>query len=80
MILYLDGVVKANDRGVLGFFEKECDGDWRVFTELKDNLVKATGGFGIEFESFNKSTINLDYAIEFNQIGASNLISISAKL
>ena len=39
VILYLDGVVKANDRGVLGFFEKECDGDWRVFTELKDNLV-----------------------------------------
>ena len=54
---------------------------WAIINdELKDNLVKATGGFGIEFESFNKSTINLDYAIEFNQIGASNLISISAKL
>ena len=54
---------------------------WAIINDdLKDNLFKATGGFGIKFESFNKSTINLDYAIEFNQIGASNLISISAKL
>ena len=39
VILHLEGVVQANDRGVLGFFEKDCGGDWSVFTELKDNLV-----------------------------------------
>ena len=28
-----------NDKGILGFFERECDGDWRVYTELRSNLV-----------------------------------------
>ena len=54
---------------------------WAIINnESESDLFKITSGLGIKFESFNKSIINLDYAIIFNELGVSNLISISAEL
>ena len=54
---------------------------WAVInSEPKKDMYKLMGGVGIEFESFNKSTLNIDYAIEFNHLGISNMISLGTKL
>jgi len=54
---------------------------WAIINnESIDDMYKLMGGFGIKFETFNKSTLNIDYAIEFNHIGISNMISLSSKL
>ena len=54
---------------------------WAIINnEPKEDMYKVMGGFGIKFESFNKSTLNIDYAIEFNHLGISNMISLGAKL
>ena len=55
---------------------------WAIINnESVSDLFKVTSGLGIKFKSFNKSIINLDYAIMFNnELGVSNLISISAEL
>ena len=54
---------------------------WGIINkEEVENLYVFTGGFGIQFNYLDKSTINLDYGIVFNEIGINNVISLSANL
>ncbi len=54
---------------------------WAIINnEEKELLVQPTAGLGLEFESFNKSIFKLDYALELNRLGVTNLISLSIKL
>ena len=46
----------------------------------KGLLIQPSAGLGLEFESFNKSIFKLDYALEFNKVGVTNLISLAIKL
>ena len=48
--------------------------------EKKGLLIQPSAGLGLEFESFNKSIFKLDYALEFNKVGVTNLISLAIKL
>ena len=54
---------------------------WAIINnEEKELLVQPTAGLGLEFESFNKSIFKLDYALELNRLGVTNLISLAVKL
>ena len=54
---------------------------WAIINnEEKELLVQPTAGLGLEFESFNKSIFKLDYALELNRLGVTNLISLAIKL
>ena len=54
---------------------------WAIINnEEKELLVQPTLGLGLEFESFNKSIFKLDYALELNRLGVTNLISLAIKL
>ena len=55
--------------------------NWAIINnEKKGLLIQPSAGLGLEFESFNKSIFKLDYALEFNKVGMSNLISLAIKL
>ena len=54
---------------------------WAIINnEEKELLVQPTAGLGLKFESFNKSIFKLDYALELNRLGVTNLISLAIKL
>ena len=54
---------------------------WAIINnEKKELLIQPTAGLGLEFESFNKSIFKLDYALELNRLGMTNLISLAIKL
>jgi len=55
--------------------------NWVIINdEKKELLIQPSAGLGLEFESFNKSIFKLDYALEFNRVGVTNLISLTIKL
>ena len=55
--------------------------NWAIINnEKKGLLIQPSAGLGLEFESFNKSIFKLDYALEFNKVGVTNLISLAIKL
>ena len=55
--------------------------NWVIINdEKKELLIQPSAGLGLEFESFNKSIFKLDYALEFNRVGVTNLISLAIKL
>ena len=55
--------------------------NWAIINnEKKGLLIQPSAGLGLEFESFNKSIFKLDYALEFNKVGVTNLISLSVTL
>lgn len=55
--------------------------NWAIINnEKKELLIQPSAGLGLEFESFNKSIFKLDYALEFNRVGVTNLISLAIKL
>ncbi|MBV66840.1 MAG: hypothetical protein CMG26_00620 [Candidatus Marinimicrobia bacterium] len=55
--------------------------NWAIINnEKKGLLIQPSAGLGLEFESFNKSIFKLDYALEFNKLGVTNLISLAIKL
>ena len=55
--------------------------NWAIINDDEKEIpIQPSLGLGLEFESFNKSIFKLDYALDFNRLGVTNLISLAIKL